>query len=229
MKGAIFMFLIDCKQASIYSTQNDYLCHATVSRIEEDSVTLTIGGTDNDLLPSKVHVTFFDSVRGLITYSCELFDFKPAEHLSGQGHVCARCVLHEQLALVQRRRDIKVPVNIPIVLSAHTSRGKVSNVLATIWNISAGGILFTCSHPFNEGDVVEFSFPEDSELPAVTLQAEILRIQDRSSLLQLVSSTANESQLLGFGCYFVHLSAQTEARIRNYVYRQDLIRRRRMS
>ncbi len=142
------MFLIDCKQASIYSTQNEYLCHAAVSRIEEDSVTLTMGGLDNDLLPSKVHVTFFDSVKGLITYSCDLLDFRPAEHLSGQGHVCARCVINEQLALVQRRRDIKVPVNISVVLSARTSKGEVSNVLATIWNISAGGILFTCSHPF---------------------------------------------------------------------------------
>ncbi len=223
------MFLIDCKQASIYSTQNEYLCHAAVSRIEEDSVTLTMGGLDNDLLPSKVHVTFFDSVKGLITYSCDLLDFRPAEHLSGQGHVCARCVINEQLALVQRRRDIKVPVNISVVLSARTSKGEVSNVLATIWNISAGGILFTCSHPFNEGDGVECAFPADSGLPSVTLQAEILRIQDRSSLLQLVSSTAGESQLLGFGCYFVHLPAQTEAQIRNYVFRQDLIRRRRMS
>lgn len=223
------MFLMDCKQASIYSPQNEYLCPATVSRIEEDSVTLTMGGLDNDLLPSDVHVTFFDSVKGLVTYSCELLDFRPATHASGKGHISARCVIHEQLALVQRRRDIKVPVNISIVLSAKTSRGEVTNVLATIWNISAGGILFTCSHPFNEGDVVEFTFPEDSGLPKVTLQAEILRIQDRSSLLQLTSSTANESELLGFGCYFVHLSAQTEAQIRNYVFRQDLIRRRRMS
>lgn len=223
------MFLMDCKQASIYSTQNEYLCPATVSRIEEDAVTLTMGDLNNDLLPSKVHVTFFDSVKGLVTYACELLDFKPAAHLSGKGHICARCVIHEQLALVQRRRDIKVPVNISIVLSARTSDGEVSNVMATIWNISAGGILFTCSHPFREGDVVEFTFPEDSGLPKVALQAEILRIQDRSSLLQLVSSTANESELLGFGCYFVHLPAQTEAQIRNYVFRQDLIRRRRMS
>lgn len=223
------MFLMDCKQASVYSTQNEYLCPATVSRVEEESVTLTMGGMNNNLLPSEVHVTFFDSIKGLVTYSCELSDFKPASHSSGEGKVSARCALKEQLALVQRRRDIKVPVNLSIVLSARTSDGKVSNVMGTIWNISAGGILFTCSHPFKEGDVVDFTFPEDSGLPKVTIHAEILRIQDRSSLLQLTSAAANESELLGFGCYFVNLPANTEARIRNYVFRQDLIRRHRIS
>lgn len=52
------MFLMDCKQASVYSAQNEYFCPPAVFRVEEESVTLTMDGLNNNLLPSKAHVNF---------------------------------------------------------------------------------------------------------------------------------------------------------------------------
>ena len=75
LKGATTMFLTECKQAAIYTTEDVYLCDAAVSHIEEDSAILTVNKLNTNQLLTEAHVTFFDSSKGLVTYSCEFTEF----------------------------------------------------------------------------------------------------------------------------------------------------------
>ena len=76
------MFLTECKQAVIYTTEDLFLCDAAVSHISEDSATLTVTKSNANLSLTEAHITFFDSSKGLVTYSCELSGFKKSKRVS---------------------------------------------------------------------------------------------------------------------------------------------------
>ncbi len=227
-KGAIIMFLTECKRASLYTVEDIFLCDAAVSHIEEDSVILTVTRSNEDLSTlslNEAHVTFFDSARGLVTYSCELSGFKMSKRVTSKKYYFTRCTAIEQLSVEQRRNDIKVPVKFSVIMSAPNRRDLSGDIHATIWNISAGGIFFTSHEALETGDTVSFHF-SNLDLPSITLQAEILRIQKHRELRRIIGSQADDKELLGYGCRFVHLPGGAESQIRNYVFRQDLIHRR---
>ncbi len=219
------MFLTECKQAVIYTTEDLFLCDAAVSHISEDSATLTVTKSNANLSLTEAHITFFDSSKGLVTYSCELSGFKKSKRVSSNEYYFTRCTALEQLSVMQRRNDINVPVNISVGLSGRTQKGYLSNVPATVWNISAGGVFLTSHESFTIGDVVEFRF-STSDLPSIALQAEILRIQEHRHLRKIIGSKADDKELIGYGCRFIRLPSRAESQIRNFVFRQDLIHRR---
>ncbi|MCI8561243.1 MAG: PilZ domain-containing protein [Dorea sp.] len=219
------MFLTECKQAVLYTVEDIFLCDAAVSHISEDSATLIVTKSNADLSLTEAHVTFFDSSKGLVTYSCELSEFKKSKRATNTEYYFTRCTVHEQISVMQRRNDIKVPVNISVTLSAKTREGTLSNIEAKIWNISAGGIFFTSRQSFSPGDIASFHF-SNPDLPSLTLQVEILRLQAHRELRKIIGSEAKDTELTGYGCQFVHLPSRAESQIRNYVFRQDLIHRR---
>ncbi len=219
------MFLTECKQAALYTVEDIFLCDAAVSHISEDSATLTVTKSNSDLTLTEAHVTFFDSAKGLVTYSCELSGFKKSKRVSTNEYYFTRCTAIEQLSVMQRRNDIKVPVNLSIGISGRTQKGYVSNAAATVWNISAGGIFITTRESFSIGDVVDFHFTT-ADLPSISLQAEILRIQEHRHLRKIIGSRTDDTELIGYGCRFVRLPSRAESQIRNFVFRQDLIHRR---
>ncbi len=223
------MLLFDCKKASIYSLQNAFLCDASVSNIKEDSVTLTLKDSGADFLTSEVNVTFYDGAKGLVTYFCELSGYK--EFMTAPNVFTSRvhCTLRKQLSTVQRRNDVKVPVNIPMRFSYSSGNEVEVNVTGTIRNISAGGIFFTCHYAFLTGSIVEFSFSPRQDIAPILLKAEILRVQDMDSMQQSFRMDAGDMDLRGYGCRFIDLSPHAEAQLRNYVFREDLIRRKKSS
>ncbi len=228
------MLLNDCTKASIYSLQNIFLCDATVSNIRENSVLLTMKDSSADFLTSEINVTFYDGIKGLVTYFCELSGYK--EIMTEPNVFISRvtCTLRKQLSVLQRRRDIKVHVNIPIRLSYASRQDVEVNVTGAIRNISAGGVFFTCHYTFLTGSVVEFSFSPRKDIAPLLLRAEILRVQDRESLKNMldadihsgVNGSVVDTDLRGYGCRFVDISPHSEAQVRNYVFREDLIRRK---
>lgn len=143
------MFLTECKQAVLYTVEDIFLCDAAVSHISEDSATLIVTKSNADLSLTEAHVTFFDSSKGLVTYSCELSEFKKSKRATNTEYYFTRCTVHEQISVMQRRNDIKVPVNISVTLSAKTREGTLSNIEAKIWNISAGGIFLQAASHFH--------------------------------------------------------------------------------
>lgn len=219
------MFLTECKQAALYTTEDIFLCDAAVSHIEENSAILTVTKSNADLSFTQAHITFFDSARGLVTYLCELSEFKKSKRVTSREYYFTRCTAIEQLSVMQRRNDIKVPVNISVSLSGRFNGEVLSNIPATIWNISAGGVFFTSRQKLAVGDIANFYF-STPDLPSTTLQVEVLRVQEHRGLRRIIGSQAEDKELLGYGCQFVRIPGSAESQIRNYVFRQDLIHRR---
>lgn len=125
---------------------------------------------------------------------------------------------------MQRRNDIKVPVNISVTLSAKPARERFqisrlrSGTSAQEGFFYKPPVIFTRRYRF-----LPFSNPD---LPSLTLQVEILRLQAHRELRKIIGSEAKDTELTGYGCQFVHLPSRAESQIRNYVFRQDLIHRR---
>ncbi len=220
------MLLNNCKSASIYTLEDAYICDAAVSDIREDSVLLTMEESIAEIFAEENHVTFYDGTKGLLTYFCTFSDYKEFYVSSDVINCSVHCAIGEQLSVVQRRNDLKVPVDIPITVNFASRRERPINVPATIHNISAGGVFFTCRYKFRPGDFVNFSFSPKPGGTALLLTVHILRIQDRDILRKMIGSEADDPALFGYGCRFSDLSSRDEAQVRTFVFRQDLISRR---
>ncbi len=223
------MLLKDCKKASIYSLKHIFLCDARVSNIQEDSVTLTMDLSSADFLTSEIYVTFYDSIMGLVTFFCVLTEYKEDMLEPGIFQSQVHCAVKEQISVLQRRSDIKTPVHIPVVFQYESGLDAMTNVKGIIRNISAGGIFFTCHHIFLTQTVVRFQFSPGKSLAPLDLQAQILRMQDPEGLFDIIGKEAEEEKIRGYGCRFIRLSPHAESQIRNYVFRADMIHRRKLS
>lgn len=222
------MLLYDCKKASIYSLEHTFLCDASVSHVREDSAILTINGSAADFLTSEIYVTFYDGIKGLVTYFCELTDYKEEMPAPDICYSSVHCTVRDEISVLQRRNDVKIPVNIPVkvVMSSDPSRG--AGIPAIIRNISAGGVFFICRRNLPKDMVVSFTLPLKKNAPALVLRVRILRVQDPGGLRDIIGSEADDDQLQGYGCCFVHTSPTAEAQIRNYVLHEDIIRKRKL-
>lgn len=223
------MVLTSCKYAEIYNLQDRYLCEAHVTRTEEDKATLIIGKEDSELLPPKVRVVFQDASKGLVTCLCELSDFKESIHPSNRNRVTVHCAILEKISELQRRNDLKVSLNFSFYIAQVNGDKLKEPIQAVVRNLSAGGMFFTAKYPLSVGSIIKFDIILNPNKGPLHLQAEILRIQDNLSLQRIIGRLAEEKEILGFGCRFVRLHSWDEARIRNYVFQKDLIRRRRIS
>jgi len=223
------MLLNNCKKASIYTIQNHFLCDAAVSDIQENSARLTMEEMEDaasDFLGSECHVTFYDGVKGLVTYHCTITDHKESEVTPGVINISIECHIGEQLSALQRRNDLKVPVSIPVTLNFAGRSSRPIDIPGTIRNISAGGIFVTCRYSFRPGDFVSFPLVLKENTPPDILTVQVLRIQDREPLHDIIGREADDESLFGFGCRFAGMPSRTEAQIRNFVFRQDLLHRK---
>lgn len=208
------MHLTDCHKASIYTLDNQYLCDASVSGITEDSAYLIFNGPSSDILRSEVLVTFYDSFEGLLSYECRLADYK--EYMSTPGEWTSRvsCAIGKNVSVIQRRKDLKVPIEIETVLTYLDNEGRSIETKAVLHNISAGGVFLTCQSDFLPGQLLHFPLKATGRI--LQLTAEVLRVEPPSE----------EDAPPGYGCRFVDLLPYAEASLRNYVYRQELLIRK---
>ena len=208
--------LEQCRKAELHSG-NELVCEASVTAGPMGSILLDVPrsvayGKDKPYL-----VKFYDPSLGVLTCRCVLsgpMDL-PEDMLS------LRCDIVEQLEQLQRREDVKVTVNVPIMLHAERRPGELYIPLkgwpAMVRNISAGGVYVSTDLSLSAGREIEFEFNETGE--KVHLMARILRVED-------LTEQPNQP-IYGYGCKFVCLSARSENQLRNYVFREE--RRRRSS
>ena len=169
------------------------------------------GGFSNAIYP----VIFYDPVLGRVTCRCRLSAALP---LRG-GELCSlRCTVLEQLAQENRRQDVKIPLNMSVML--HTAyhpgdqtRTPNSGVPATIMNISAGGVYLRTTALIPKGRRVWFDFQAPTE--RFTLSAQILRVENASS------PQSRDQGFYGYGCKFVDLLSRHEAALRSYIFQEE--------
>ena len=204
------------RKASIYGLEQNHICDVRVEMVN-DTITLVFPQEIQNGAWENVDIVFYDEQKGLVTYkNCRLKDYK----YRGERLV-AQCILGTEDSVIQRRNDLKIRQIIPISIQAVNSKtGEKISVDATIQDLSAGGIFFISEMLFEVGEKFSFLFRRSAE--PLRLECEVLRRQPYTGRGNYVPGT-----MMGYGCRFINMTDHKEASIRSYVFKEDLIVRKR--
>ncbi len=206
--------LNNCYKASVCNLEDEFICEVEVETTASFITLVFPEGIEKGEWEEGLHITFYDDLRGLVTYKCRL------ERYTKRGkRMAANCNLGKEQKTVQRRNDMKIRLSVSISVQKEDEPDKGIEVDAIIKDISAGGILFISDYPFEVGQVVAFEFTETDE--PLHLECEIIRTQPYK-----ITVYGEEIEKPGYGCRFINLHGSSEAQIRSYVFRQDLLMRR---
>lgn len=201
--------LKNCRKAEIYLA-DELICVAEVFRDLNKEIWLSIP-KDLSLDASEYTIIFFDSVAGLLRCRCTLSEVKT---LTDEWD-SVPCTILEVLETRQRRQDLKISLETALELYCtyvpSFATGIPERIKATTRNISAGGVYFICDYCLPEGTVVQFQLHGASK--PLLLAAKVLRFES-------LNSKAGKTRY-GHGCAFIEMRPQTEAVLRNYIFRQE--------
>ena len=202
-----------CKKADILEKSGDLLCRARVSVGRSGDILMIISTAAVYKPNSLYHVIFYDPVNGLVTCKCRL---SASITLPG-GELCSlRCEIQNRLASRQRRQDVKVPVQLNVMIHVSFEPGDTVRVPelgypATIENISAGGIFMRTALPLAVGRRIWFNLRQTGE--ELTLSAQVLRVENATS--------QPGHRAFGYGCKFVNLLSRQETLLRSFVFQEE--------
>lgn len=207
-----------CRKAEIYLA-DELICVAEVFRDLTNEIWLSIP-KDLSLNTSKEYtIIFFDSIAGLLHCRCTL---SKVQSLTDEWD-SVPCTILEVLEIQQRRQDLKISLETTLELfctyvprSAVTAVRIPEQITAVTRDISAGGIYFICEYCLPKDTVVQFQLHGASK--PLLLAAKVLRFEALDS--------KKDKEQYGHGCAFIELRPQTEAVLRNYIFRQERQRRR---
>ena len=114
---------------------------------------------------------------------------------------------------------MKIRQSVTISIQTQDESGDEITVEGIIKDISAGGILFLSDHPFEMNQTLSFNFDKTDE--PLHLECQVIRIQPFK-----IKVYGEEEERTAYGCRFINLHNSTESVIRSYVFRQDLLMRR---
>ena len=202
-----------CKKADIYDNKEQLLCEAQVNVTYLGEIFLYTPRSFDHHQQEDYPIVFFDPVMGLSTCRCRL---TAPVHQSQQ--TVFRCAILKEIAQVQRRNDIKVPLSIPVTITVTympdpTIARPEGSYPATVGNISAGGVYLRSELEVEPGVHLDFEFDETGE--PIFLTAEVLRAEE------IPRRRPKEKISFGYGCRFVDLSACFENRLRSYVFQEE--------
>ena len=203
-----------CKKADILEKSGELLCRARVKVGRSGDIMMIIPTAAAYKPNSMYHVLFYDPVNGLVTCKCRL---STSVTLPG-GELCSlRCEVQDRLAARQRRQDVKVPVQISVMIHASFLPGDTVQLPdigcpAVIDNISAGGVYFRMNTALPVGRKIWFSTRQFGE--ELTLSAQILRVER-------IQTQANQPEMYGFGCKFINLLSRQETLLRSFVFQEE--------
>ncbi len=171
------------------------------------------------LIDQKLQVILTSETYGLIPVLCLLAeeDVPDLEDLDeGQQYFSMELEIVEEQESIQRRRDIKVKVDIEVNANLLSSNGITPmkpSCVGHIKDISASGLFFVAPMFLKIGQEFSFVFPETS--PPLPLTARIIRNQKV------------DAAHMGYGCMFVYRNLTDEEVLRQYVFRKQVEQRRR--
>lgn len=206
--------LNNCYKASVCDLEDQFICDVDVETSANFITLIFPEGIEKGSWEEGLNITFFDDLKGLVTYKCRLDRYTRREK-----RMAANCILGREQRAVQRRNDMKIRQNITISIETKDESGKEVTVEGVIKDISAGGILFTSDHPFEMDQILSFNFDKTDE--PIHLECQVIRIQPFKIMVY-----GEEEEKTGYGCRFINLHNSTESVIRSYVFRQDLLMRR---
>ncbi|MCI9443140.1 MAG: PilZ domain-containing protein [Oscillospiraceae bacterium] len=203
-----------CKKADILEKSGELLCRARVNVGRSGDILMIIPTAAAYKPNALYHVIFYDPVNGLVTCKCRL---STAVTLPG-GDLCSlRCEVQDRLASRQRRQDVKVKVQINIMIHPTAMPGDTFRVPelgypATIDNISAGGVYLRTGLPLEPGRRLWFNLRQTGE--ELTLSAQVLRTEK-------AACAPGSGKMFGYGCKFVNLLTRQETLLRSFVFQEE--------
>ncbi len=203
-----------CKKADILEKNGELLCRAKVNVGQKGDILMIIPTAAAYKPNALYHVIFYDPVNGLVTCKCRL---SAAIVLPGKELCSLRCEIQNRLTSRQRRQDVKVPVQINVMIHSSFEPGDTVRVPelgypATIENISAGGVYLRTTLPLAVGRRVWFSLRQTGE--EMTLSAQVLRIER-------AAGRPGQGRMYGYGCKFVNLLTRQETLLRSFVFQEE--------
>lgn len=208
------MLLKDCYKCIIYGQDPDV--HVPARVIHDDEQILLYFDDDTRLgaQTDSLRVDFCDSQVGYIKAVCELNIRKSFDPSIWEPWV-ADCSILEVLEILQRQKDLRVPMDAEIQFSRTNLPDEIQFTshtqgvfTGTIKNISVGGIFLATATRLSRGETFEFNYcfsKTVQKLKAVTLREQLLR-----------------KDLYGYGCQFIDVKNSVEREIRQFVYKQQL-------
>lgn len=212
------MKLWHCNKAHVYDIKEEFLCEAEVVGDVEESAKLVFDGSYDQVLRTDVIVVFLDGVQGLVSCECVLSDYEEVAVPDGRIKSSVLCKIVAQREVIQRRQDIKLPVEIDAVVKFTGEEGQVLSTKIQIWDISAGGFFCSSKTKWDVEQVISFVL-----LGQIPLEAEILREQTLHSYNERFEM---DDSRYGYGCRFINLSRAAEAWLRRFVFQQEVIQRK---
>lgn len=190
-----------CKKAEISNPTGSSPFRAVVSNAPTGGLLLTLP-RDIDLpLRTPIDVVFYDPLQGITRCRCSLSAPLPSGEMRSY-----RCKVLEQLSQTQRREDLKISLSVKVEVFYNDSHWP-----ATIYNISASGVLLVSDLVAKVGDHLSFDFTKAGTV--IPLVAEVLRVELRPARYSRTT--------YGYGCRFVDLSPQHEAQLRSYIFQEE--------
>lgn len=207
----------ECEKACIYSLDNVFLAEVRVVDGEQEEMGLIFDQEeDMDKVNIETIVVFYDAIQGLVTCRCSLSGRVKVtgEEVGETGKAIYKvpCRINEQIAVEQRRKDLKVRVSLPVELEMADREGNVIHVPVKIKDISAGGIGFESEIELTEGDI--FSFLFETAAGCSRLKASILWIDIK------LEDIDNNGYRYG-GRFFDQTSFQ-ESLVRKFTFEEQL-------
>lgn len=207
-----------CKKASIYNLNHQFICDGETIELEDNLVKLEFYKAKEleDYIETKAYIVFYDNIYGCVTYLCHM---KLDQKLKNKNshYVVYDCKMLEQTSIVQRRKDYKISVFVTTKFLFDKPEGGYDTVEGRIFNMSAGGIFFSCKKQLQVGDKGYFVL--DTGEQRLSLCCEILRVQP---LTKEQCRFVKEDSANGYGCRFYGIGSKEETAIRSYVYQEDL-------
>lgn len=201
-----------CRKATIYDDEKNLLCQVNVFLDEEENIRISTPEEFDEHIQETFEVVFFDPVIGLIPCRCALSE---PETLSNQV-ISFKCSVLERREQIQRRMDIKVPVEIDILMRTDGIVGGTietgdGGYIAKMTDISAGGTFLVSKMWIEKGALIDFEFTE-TKAP-IDLTVEVLRVMEQTD--------EQGNRTYGHGCRFFELSRNAETMLRNFVYQRE--------
>ena len=207
-----------CKKADILEKAGALICQARVSVGRTGEIILVIPRSATYKFNSAYPVVFYDPVLGRVTCRCRLSAPLP---LPGGELYSLRCEVVEQLSQEQRRQDVKIPMNMTIMLHAAYQPGDPVRTSelgtpAVIGNLSAGGVYLRTALPLPKGRRIWFDLMVGKE--KMTLSAKVV-------WMETTSPKPGQIQY-GYGCQFVNLLSRQESALRSFIFQEERRQRR---
>ena len=187
--------LKDCNRAVVYGTDNKKLSNARVLDTGS-SVYLFFDNPNLRQAHVKVYIDFYRST-GIMRCWCDLNIRKNKQIGNNQEVWAADCKILELIQVIQRHKDFRVMINMPVFYSTEFR----SITRGVIKNISAGGIYLVTNEILQNGTKIFYEHMLDGRLCEIKAYVVYgVRIEG--------------SYKYGYGCCFDELSTQTSNTIR---------------